>query len=27
MYCAHCGTEITEGIRFCPNCGQPQGAP
>lgn len=23
MYCANCGTEITEGHTFCTNCGRP----
>lgn len=23
MYCSNCGTEIREGVAFCPNCGQP----
>lgn len=23
MYCKHCGSEINEGNRYCPNCGTP----
>lgn len=23
MYCGKCGTEITDGVTYCPNCGQP----
>ena len=23
MYCAHCGTEIADGAKFCPQCGAP----
>ncbi len=24
MFCEKCGNEISEGIKFCPNCGQPK---
>lgn len=23
MLCGNCGTELTEGAKFCPNCGAP----
>lgn len=23
MYCSNCGTELREGVAFCPTCGQP----
>lgn len=23
MFCGNCGTELTEGAKFCPNCGAP----
>jgi uncharacterized membrane protein len=26
MFCHHCGTQVGEGIQFCPNCGQTVGA-
>lgn len=26
MYCKHCGKEIVENSKFCPNCGQNQGS-
>ena len=25
MYCHTCGTQVTDGTQFCPNCGQPVG--
>jgi uncharacterized membrane protein len=25
MFCHTCGTQVTEGTQFCPNCGQPLG--
>jgi hypothetical protein len=25
MYCERCGNQLTEGTRFCSNCGKPQG--
>lgn len=24
MYCKHCGTDIEDGVKFCPNCGAEQ---
>ena len=27
MYCHTCGTQVSNDVQFCPNCGQPQGAP
>jgi uncharacterized membrane protein len=26
-FCAKCGTQVNEGVAFCPSCGAPQGAP
>ncbi len=26
MFCHHCGTQVGEGLQFCPNCGQALGA-
>jgi len=25
MFCHHCGTQVGEGLQFCPQCGQPLG--
>lgn len=25
MYCKSCGTQISEGVKFCPNCGKEAG--
>ncbi|WP_069999643.1 TM2 domain-containing protein [Cellulosilyticum sp. I15G10I2] len=27
MFCEKCGNEISEGVKFCPNCGQPKESP
>ncbi|MDR0818680.1 MAG: zinc-ribbon domain-containing protein [Oscillospiraceae bacterium] len=25
-FCSNCGTQIDDGVKFCPSCGQPAGA-
>jgi hypothetical protein len=27
MFCAHCGSSVGDGARFCSACGKPAGAP